>query len=156
VDQIPKDYSHQAEQQSRVSRTLAGVSGLSEATFRGFQSLQANVAFAVVDTALLGNMRFNKRRHSLLLNDALSTAYVARRHLTLSNTGTCAITCLGQLRKTTAIVTNSAIGLKIPAGCLLNTADMQTSTTVIRLYHLHALGKGHAVLSLPVATAMFE
>ena len=56
------------------------------------------------------------------------------------------ITCLGQLRKTTAIVTNSAIGLKIPAGCLLNTADMQTSATVIRLYHLHALGKGHAVL----------
>jgi len=80
VDQIPKDYSHQAEQQSRVSRTLAGVSGLSEATFRGFQNLQANVAFAVVDTALLGNRRFNKRRHSLLFNDAVSTVYVARRH----------------------------------------------------------------------------
>lgn len=103
----------------RVARTVAGVRGLSEPTFRGFHSLQVNVAFAS-----LGNIRYNKRRHSLLYNDAVSTAYVARR-VALSNTGTCTITCLGQLRKTTVIVTNSAIGLKIPAGRLLNTADMQ-------------------------------
>ena len=36
----------------------------------------------------------------------------------------CTITCLRQLRKTTDIVTNSATGLKIRAGCLLSTADM--------------------------------
>ena len=62
-----------------MSRTVAGASGLSEPTFRGFQSLQANVAFAVVDIVLLGNIRYNKRCHSLLFSDDVSTAYVARR-----------------------------------------------------------------------------
>ena len=85
MDQINTDYSHQVAQQSRVSRTLAGVCGLSVPTFREFLSLQANVAFAVrcvtsvADIASLRNLRYNTRRHSLLFNDAVSTPYVARR-----------------------------------------------------------------------------